>query len=398
MDQSKTIAILHHCVNDDLLHLRSLFQAEGFDIRIVGGAVRDILCGETPKDIDLCTDAYPDEAIAIYDKAGLKHVPTGIDHGTISVVMDSGVYEITSLRYDTETDGRHAKVTFTRQWYEDLARRDLTINAMSMTFDGVLDDPYQGAQDLENHVVRFVGSPELRIQEDYLRILRYFRFAGRFGYMMFREDQITAISKHASGLRQVSRERVWQEVSKMMKHFSASAVYDEMGKAGVLAYCDLPPISAKKMERLGKASTFSQNAAAVFATLFDSPDDAVSYAKKLKISTDDMKLMKFVAHVVNSGTGGDLLTGMKYAIAIDNVPFNHVIEALKAVGEVVVASHLQVWRQPKFPVSGDDMIAAGMKPGKEIGQALDNAKHLWFMSDFTATKDDLLARVLPKEA
>jgi tRNA nucleotidyltransferase/poly(A) polymerase len=178
---SDTNKILQHCLNDDLRQLRKLFQHYGFDLRIVGGAVRDIMCGQTPKDIDLCTNAYPDEAIKIYTDQEIRFEPTGIDHGTISVIMNGETYEITSLRYDTETDGRHAKVTFTRLWYEDLARRDLTINAMSMSFDGVLDDPYGGRDDLQNNVVQFVGDAGARIQEDYLRILRYFRFAGRFG-------------------------------------------------------------------------------------------------------------------------------------------------------------------------------------------------------------------------
>jgi tRNA nucleotidyltransferase (CCA-adding enzyme) len=380
MDSNMVEKILEHAVNPDLLKLRALFQAEGFDIRIVGGAVRDILCGQTPKDIDLCTDAFPDEAIAIYDKAGIRFVPTGIDHGTISVIMNEETYEITSLRYDTETDGRHAKVTFTRLWYEDLARRDLTINAMSMTFDGVLDDPYGGRRDLEAHSVQFVGSPALRIQEDYLRILRYFRFAGRFGSGHFDEIQINAIKQFSSGLKQVSRERVWQEVSKMMTHSSAPVVYKAMADADVLEHADLPSVSDARLERLRVAIQHTTNFATVFSTLFKTKDQVADFGKRLKISTKDIRLMQYLVQFRDYKSKDDdvFIRRLQESIVFQGATVEYAVEAALMLGRSAVADYIKQWTIPVFPITGDDLKALGMQPGKEMGSMLTSVKYAWF--------------------
>jgi tRNA nucleotidyltransferase (CCA-adding enzyme) len=370
--------ILDHCVNDDLLKLRSLFQAASFDIRIVGGAVRDILCDQTPKDIDLCTSAYPDEAIAIYEANGYRFEPTGIDHGTISVIINGETYEITSLRYDTETDGRHAKVTFTRLWYEDLARRDLTINAMSMTFDGVLDDPYEGQKDLEAGVVRFVGDPALRIQEDYLRILRYFRFAGRFGGGKFDSKQIAAISKHAPGLKKVSRERVWQEVSKMMAHPSAPTVYEAMAGAGVLEHADLPLMRENVKIHMANALQYGSQPAVVFSTLFKTDEQVVDYGKRLKISTKDIRLMRFVLPFSHTLNDVQLLTNLQQSVIFNSASIDDTVQAALKLASIAVADEMKAWVAPVFPVNGDDLIALGMKPGKEIGSTLISLKYVWY--------------------
>jgi tRNA nucleotidyltransferase (CCA-adding enzyme) len=370
--------ILNHCLNDDLLKLRALFQAAGFDIRIVGGAVRDILCGHTPKDVDLCTDAYPDEAIAIYTDNGIRFEPTGIDHGTISVIMNGETYEITSLRYDTETDGRHAKVTFTRLWYEDLARRDLTINAMSMTFDGVLDDPYGGQKDLENGIVQFVGDPELRIQEDYLRILRFFRFAGRFG-SQFDKRQMAAIRKHAEGLRKVSRERVWQEVGKMMSHDSAARVYRAMRDANVLVPSDLPKVSDEALERMGTAVSYTKNPATVFSTAFKTADQVAEVGKKLKMRTNDIRLMQYLT-TFSSLDDDMMFQRAKFGMVLEGTSREFAVEAALRMGRTLAADRIRDWDMPVFPINGNDLVELGVKPSKEMGSMLMSMKYAWFTS------------------
>jgi len=171
-------------LNPALWCLRDAFRAQGFDLKLVGGCVRDLMLGLTPKDVDLHTDATPDECVLIYQAEGVRFEETGLSHGTISVIFDHVAYEITSLRTDTETDGRHAVVSYTRDWHTDLRRRDFRFNAMSMSFEGDILDPFGGQADLEAGVVRFVGDAETRIKEDYLRILRWFRFRGRFGMQM----------------------------------------------------------------------------------------------------------------------------------------------------------------------------------------------------------------------
>ena len=172
--------MFHKYITEELKTLRAAFQACGFDIRLVGGAVRDIVAGEDPKDLDFCTDANPTEQLEIYTANGYKYVETGLQHGTITVVIDHVGYEITSLRTETDHEGRHATVAYTRDWMDDLSRRDFTFNAMAMTFDGVLIDPFGGQEDLRNQIVRFVGNANDRVKEDYLRILRWFRFQARF--------------------------------------------------------------------------------------------------------------------------------------------------------------------------------------------------------------------------
>ena len=219
---------------DTLKALRAAFQSRGFDIRLVGGAVRDILVGVEPKDMDFCTDANPDEQREIYTAHGYRFVETGLQHGTITVVIDHVGYEITSLRTETDHDGRHATVAYTRDWMEDLSRRDFTFNAMAMTFDGEVIDPFGGRDDLQNQMVRFVGDADARVKEDYLRILRWFRFQARFG-KPGRIDPAAwqAILDNYKGLKQISRERVWSELKKIVVHPRGSALFAVMHEIGM---------------------------------------------------------------------------------------------------------------------------------------------------------------------
>ena len=159
----------------DLLKLGQLFTSEGYSLRLVGGVVRDLLLGCKPKDVDLATECTPDEMIRLFEQEGIRHIPTGLQHGTITAHINNVDYEITTLRVDHLTDGRHAIVEFTSDWKIDAERRDLTINAMSLNFDGVLYDYFDGQRHLAEHKICFVGDSRSRIKEDYLRILRYFR-------------------------------------------------------------------------------------------------------------------------------------------------------------------------------------------------------------------------------
>jgi len=202
----------------ELFTVTKPFQKQGFDIRIVGGAVRDILLGIPPKDVDLGTNATPSEMIELFKEHKIHYIETGLQHGTITAHVNKRDFEVTTLRIDTETDGRHAKVQFTHDWKLDAERRDLTFNAMSLGLDGSLYDYFGGREDLFNHRVRFVGDSRSRIQEDYLRILRYFRFYGRIALEEDNHDQATldVIRDCADGLRQISVERIWIEVSKIL--------------------------------------------------------------------------------------------------------------------------------------------------------------------------------------
>ena len=202
----------------ELFTVATPLEKQGFDVRIVGGAVRDILLGIKPKDVDLGTNATPLEMIELFKKSNIHYIETGLQHGTLTVHVNKHNFEVTTLRIDAETDGRHAKVEFTNDWMVDAERRDLTINAMSLGLDGSLYDYFGGRDDLLKRRVRFVGDPKLRIQEDYLRILRYFRFYGRISSEEDNHDPTTlnVIQECAEGLKKIAVERIWIEISKIL--------------------------------------------------------------------------------------------------------------------------------------------------------------------------------------
>jgi tRNA nucleotidyltransferase/poly(A) polymerase len=204
--------------------VREVFAAfawQAHEIRLVGGCVRDLVLGVQPKDWDMCTPSTPDQVTKVLADAGYKPFDLSNGHGTVSVIIWGDTIEITTLRIDAETDGRHATVEFTTDWAKDAERRDFTWNAMSMDDRGQIYDYFGGMDDLKNNYIRFVGNAEKRIQEDYLRILRYFRFAQRFNMAMSISD-LNVIYRNAFGLKVVSSERIWMEMQKILAGDGAS--------------------------------------------------------------------------------------------------------------------------------------------------------------------------------
>ncbi|CAH2247064.1 CCA tRNA nucleotidyltransferase 1, mitochondrial [Pelobates cultripes] len=198
----------------------NLFAQEKHEIRIAGGAVRDLLVGNQPHDVDFATTATPDQMKAMFLKAGIRMINNkGEKHGTVTARIDDQNFEITTLRVDLQTDGRHAEVQFTTDWKGDAERRDLTINSMFLGFDGTLYDYFNGYEDLQKRCIRFVGDPAQRIQEDYLRILRYLRFYGRISEKpgIHTTATLDAIKENAPGLSGISGERIWVELKKILE-------------------------------------------------------------------------------------------------------------------------------------------------------------------------------------
>ena len=239
----------------ELRRLESLFRSNGYSFRLVGGVVRDLLLEQPAKDIDIATECTPNDMITLFEQNGIRYIPTGLQHGTVTVHLNSTDYEITTLRIDRETDGRHATVDFTKDWRLDALRRDLTINAMSLELDGTLYDYFDGQRHLAERKVAFVGDAHSRIREDYLRcgtgrfvlkrvcimisvycrILRYFRFYGRIVPAAENHDPATldAIRETAGGLRGVSVERVWVEMGKILTGNHAPHLVRVMYQLGV---------------------------------------------------------------------------------------------------------------------------------------------------------------------
>ena len=366
---------IHSVLNKDLQQLDSVFDKAGFEIRIVGGAVRDIALGKTPKDIDLATDATPNEMERLFDSAGIKHKPTGIEYGTISAIMNGVPYEITTLRADVETDGRRADVKFVRSWQEDAKRRDLTYNAMSMDFDGNLYDYYGGMDDLQDRVSRFVGDPAERIKEDYLRILRYFRFQGKLDSPRFSKQTIGAIKDNVQGLSKVSAERVWQEMGKLLSGQNIAQILSFMDRADVSKQINLPTANAKSV-------VDNQDALINLARLVDDS----SLAKRWKMSNDETATLDFLVKNKNK----KLNRAMVQNFIADGVDRNMLARLAKLQGSNDLDLLIKRFDPGKFPVTGDDLIAKGMKPGPELGKTLADLRNKWKQSDFKATKKDLL--------
>ena len=355
-------------IDNTIVTLGKLFAKNNYEIRIVGGAVRDVALDRTPKDIDLATDATPTEMQAMFDSAGIRHIPTGIEHGTITAVIDNEPYEITTLRADKNTDGRHAEVAFVRSWEEDAKRRDLTYNAMSLDMEGNVHDYFGGMDDLQNKVSKFVGDPEERIKEDYLRILRYFRFQSKLDTPTFDKEIIDVISKNAKGLTQISAERIWQEMSKLLVSPGMADAVSWIDKAGVAKYIGL--------DITGTPKQFDNPIIALANIISDD-----SLGSKWKLSNSDKELLTFLIKnkltKINQTRAEDLVAGGFS---------DSYVQALATLQNV----KLQYVNVPEFPVTGKDLIALGIKSGPNLGILLAKLKQIWQQSRFKASKEDLL--------
>jgi tRNA nucleotidyltransferase (CCA-adding enzyme) len=373
-------------LNSDLWRLRDSFRAEGFDLRLVGGSVRDLLLGLRPKDVDLHTDATPDECMKIYEAAGVRFEPTGLQHGTLSVIFEDVAYEITSLRTDVETDGRHATVAYTRDWQTDLLRRDFTMNAMSMTFEGELMDPFGGLQDLRAGQVVFVGDAETRIREDYLRILRWFRFRGRFG-MSMNDSARSAVKKLAPGLANISRERVWSEVKRILAGGNGAVILVEMHELGVAEWINLPKrgVWISISHQVSKAT---RNPVTLMVAFF--LEDAENILRKWKASNEEVTLARKLQAALLQHRHGPF-----YCRAVLNWSLEDALE-LAAMHNMdqFERSVLESWQVPVFPVNGDHLKAQGIKPGPGLGALLGSLKKKWAESGYVLTKEELLESVV----
>ena len=371
-----------------LVQLRDAFSQQGFDLRFVGGCVRDTLLGVTPHDVDLHTDATPQEAAAIYERLKLRWIPTGIAHGTITVVLDDDTYEITSLRRDVSTDGRHAVVQYTRDWKVDLQRRDFTINSMSMSLAGELYDPFGGFRDLQAGVVRFVGDPAQRIQEDYLRILRLYRFTGRFGKEVD-EDARRAVAKHRAGLDSISVERVWSEMRRIISGpqgpHMVNELYDNLW--GIKVIGDKWPTC----EDMEEVHARTRNPVALMAVGW--VDFAPSRLAEWKASREEIDMCSYLSnYLVHAGAcQNDPFREM----AVNNISREWALElaAIQNINPLEMAM-LASWQVPVFPINGNDLIAQGAQPGKLLGSMLKQAKNHWADSNFRSSKQDLLDWVI----
>lgn len=372
--------------------------------RVVGGAVRNNLLNIPFTDIDIATTCTPDETIHYAENAGFKTKPTGKSHGTISVIANHKCYEVTSLREDIATDGRHAVVKFSKDWSKDAERRDFTINALYMDKNGEIYDYTNGIEDIKKQNIRFIGDAETRIKEDYLRILRFFRFYTYYGKGAPNSEAILACTKLKGGLKNISAERIWSETKKIISAPDPVKAILWMRKSGVLDHIlpetikwgvDLLP--ALRQAEIEYNWDISATPLVRLQAIIPKNIDVIdSLCKRLKLSNkeknllqswyninvnyDDVKLSK---EIYLHGKDA-LMADLKLKIAQlkqKHKPTERYIELL------ICTSKLEV---PTFPIRGQDLVNLNYTSGKEIGSNINKLKEIWLQSNCQKTRQDLL--------
>jgi poly(A) polymerase len=368
--------------------LRAL-NAEG-ETRIAGGAVRNALLSVPVADIDLATVLLPNDVMRIAKQNHFGVYPTGIDHGTVTVTQQGSAFEVTTLRKDVETDGRHAVVSFSTDWQEDAARRDFRFNAMYCDGSGKIYDFTNGYADILNRKVRFVGRPSARIKEDYLRILRFFRFHAHYAKGAPDKDGFNACARLKPGLKTLSAERIRQELLKLLAAPAPSKTLKLMASAGILKitlpYTEewrvidrLPPDALLRLFALAKQPHTLQE------RLRMSNADAQRIDRLGAAPHLSPKLLPHEQQRMLYQLGPDAWR--------DSV---HLAQAQARTRHPDWQALLDLpnrWQAPVFPIKGADIIAAGLKPGPKVGEILAALEDWWLASDFSPTRDDLLARI-----
>lgn len=370
--------------------------------RAVGGAVRDALLGLPVSDVDLATTIVPEEVIARARKAGLKAIPTGLAHGTVTVVADGVSFEVTTLRRDVATFGRHATVAFTEDWAEDAARRDFTLNALYADAQGTLFDPLGGYPDLVAGRVRFIGDPVQRIREDYLRILRFFRFNASYGRGPFDAAGLSACVRERDGLRRLSAERVASELKRLLTApradeavsvlFAQGLVCDILGSVPRLSrFARLIAIEAA----LGLAPSAMLRLAALAVFM---PEDAMRLAHRFKLSNAELALLALGGAPFGEGLPDEAAAKrLLYSLGPDAYAARVALAWSTCDAPADDPNWQQAatlparWEAPVFPLRGPDITALGKFSGPEIGALLRAVEKRWIGGGFAETREGLLA-------
>ena len=359
--------------------LGALGAADGLT-RYVGGAVRDDLLDLPVSDVDLATRLTPDEVVRRLEAAKIKAVPTGIDHGTITAVSAGHPYEVTTLRRDVSTDGRRATVAFTSDWEEDAARRDFTINALSADpVSGEVHDYFGGLDDLLARHVRFIGDPLKRIAEDHLRILRYFRFHARFGAGEPESAALEACTARANDLMALSRERIADELLKLLALADPAPTVRIMVGRGILRPV-LPEITADGLPRLEaliaaevEAGIPADGLRRLVALLPADPAIAESVAARLKLSNKARKRLACAA-TPDVASQPQALT---YRVGVECA-----VDRLLLAGQASAAAEIRHWRAPSLPIGGGALIARGLREGPIVARTLRAIEDRWVAAGF----------------
>ncbi|WP_371421762.1 CCA tRNA nucleotidyltransferase [Tardiphaga sp.] len=377
----------------------ALLNGNGEEARVVGGAVRNALMKLPVGEIDIATTALPDEVIRRAKAAGIKSVPTGIEHGTVTLVVDGAPFEVTTLREDVETFGRKAKVAFGRDWKRDAERRDFTMNGLSASIDGMVHDHVGGLVDLDARRVRFIGDPDRRIAEDYLRILRFFRIHAAYGAGAPDREGYLASIRGRDGIAGLSAERVRMEMTKLLVADGAFAAVDAMVDAGLMLRIvggvtykgpfaamiaieqalGLKPDAILRLGALGVAVT----------------EDARRLAQKLRLSNDETKALDSMGHRWWRLKGMDESRARRRLYRLGETRYrNRMMLAWARAGRdadseawKALVTLPERWTPPVFPLKAADFMARGIAKGPALGHVLALAEDAWLALDFPMEVD-----------
>jgi len=376
----------------------------GVETRAVGGAVRNTLLGLPVTEIDLATTALPQRVMELARKAGLKAVPTGIDHGTVTVVADGVPFEVTTLRRDVETFGRHATVAFTEDWQEDALRRDFTLNALYARSDGTVFDPLGGYEDVLVGRVRFIGDAEDRIKEDYLRILRFFRFNAYYGKGPFDTQGLQASVKLRSGMEKLSAERVAGEVRRLLVAPEAVRVVEAMFDYGLLTSVigGVPRLERfRRLVAIEKALERAPDAMLRLAALaVFVVEDAERMANRLHLSNaEQAELMLGAEDHTESGLPEEG-AAKRLLYRLGPGPYSATVTITWADSDAQPDDRRwrealtlgERWQAPVFPVKGSDLSALCGVEGPALGALLRKLEADWVAEGFAASQGELLER------
>jgi poly(A) polymerase len=387
-----------------LARLLALLDQDGEEARVVGGAVRNTLLGEPVGDVDIATTAPPAEVIRRAEAAGFKTVPTGIEHGTITVVADGSPHEVTTLREDVETDGRRAKVAFGRDWRRDAERRDFTMNALSVTRDGAIHDYVGGLDDLTARRVRFIGDPATRISEDYLRILRFFRFHAAYGHGAPDAAGVVASIAARDGLERLSRERVKTEVFKLLTAARPVATLAVMSETGLLVSVlgGVPLLASlsnmiKSEHALALAADPVRRLGALALFI---PEDADRLRDRLRLANaEHVRLLSMadgwwrICSETAEQDGRPALYRLGRIRFLDRVllAWTRSPAGLADCEWHDLARLPERWTAPDFPLHAADLLKRGVPKGPALGAALRAAEEVWIKADFPTEEADVAA-------
>ncbi len=398
-----------------LQRIMTLLNRDHGEARVVGGAVRNALMDMPVKDIDIATTLTPAEVVERAEAASMKTVPTGIDHGTVTLVIAGRGYEVTTLRADVETDGRRATVAFGTDWQVDAERRDLTINALYARADGEIVDLVGGFEDIEKGVIRFIGDPAARIAEDYLRVLRFFRFFAWYGTGRPDAEGLKACAAAKDKLSGLSAERIWAETKKLLGAPDPGRALLWMRQTGVLTEV-LPETEKWGIDavpgiiQMEKAFRFEPDPLLRIAGMIPPDSDRIAaLAGRLRLSrAEDGRLTAWskapaVAYDMKDAAFDRLLYDSDVPAVVDRLKLqlagarSRAITDSRAMVEAAgfsrMIDHAARWKRPVFPLSGTDLMDAGVPKGPDVGETRRRLEREWVESNFRLDREALLSRL-----